>query len=439
MSARQMALAWPPHTSSRGRSNTYASVLTGTIWSPLDNPSTVWALKACSTHIAAMKITATVLTWKSPVRLHHQSWELYKSNSSTVAQNVKIITSSSPPSPNNRSMVGPRGLLGAGGTGGSHRRTGVPTLRAADGRSLPVPVSSEGLQPQAEAGGWGPILWPSVLGQGQDPAGPHLWHVHLWIRIWSVHGASPTWHSYEIKKRYVVLKHKDQEEEPSSICDSINMNLNDYSSATLSDPHLQNIQGMLAKCLFISLLPPAGLPLFVQRTVARTIVLQEIIGKGRFGEVWRGKWRGGDVAVKIFSSREERSWFREAEIYQTIMLRHENILGFIAADNKGEEVYGDLDHLYEMNVIKDHCSATFWDYLNNKKVKVLSNLKKIRLNKIFFCWVELCFSLREDTAGKKIYILSPLNFPRWLLGLRQLFFVLPVFKYANRANKFNMH
>lgn len=80
---------------------------------------------------------------------------------------------------------------------------------------------------------------------------------------------------------------------------------------------------------------PAGLPLFVQRTVARTIVLQEIIGKGRFGEVWRGRWRGGDVAVKIFSSREERSWFREAEIYQTIMLRHENILGFIAADNKG--------------------------------------------------------------------------------------------------------
>lgn len=71
--------------------------------------------------------------------------------------------------------------------------------------------------------------------------------------------------------------------------------------------------------------------------MARTIVLQEIIGKGRFGEVWRGRWRGGDVAVKIFSSREERSWFREAEIYQTVMLRHENILGFIAADNKGKK------------------------------------------------------------------------------------------------------
>lgn len=73
----------------------------------------------------------------------------------------------------------------------------------------------------------------------------------------------------------------------------------------------------------------------MQRTIARTIVLQEIVGKGRFGEVWRGKWCGEDVAVKIFSSRDERSWFREAEIYQTIMLRHENVLGFIAADNKG--------------------------------------------------------------------------------------------------------
>lgn len=82
---------------------------------------------------------------------------------------------------------------------------------------------------------------------------------------------------------------------------------------------------------------PSGLPLLVQRTIARTIILQESIGKGRFGEVWRGKWRGEEVAVKIFSSREERSWFREAEIYQTVMLRHENILGFIAADNKGEK------------------------------------------------------------------------------------------------------
>ncbi|CAG9855848.1 unnamed protein product [Phyllotreta striolata] len=86
----------------------------------------------------------------------------------------------------------------------------------------------------------------------------------------------------------------------------------------------------------------SGLPLLVQRSIARQIQLMEIIGQGRFGEVWKGKWRGENVAVKIFSSREERSWFREAEIYQTVMLRHDNILGFIAADNKDNGTWTQL-------------------------------------------------------------------------------------------------
>ncbi|XP_031714135.1 activin receptor type-1C isoform X1 [Anarrhichthys ocellatus] len=105
----------------------------------------------------------------------------------------------------------------------------------------------------------------------------------------------------------------------------------------------------------------SGLPLLVQRTIARTIILQETIGKGRFGEVWRGKWRGEDVAVKIFSSRDERSWFREAEIYQTVMLRHENILGFIAADNKGigirytDQIESSSHYIYEIHVPTRDC------------------------------------------------------------------------------------
>lgn len=36
---------------------------------------------------------------------------------------------------------------------------------------------------------------------------------------------------------------------------------------------------------------------------------------------------GESVAVKIFSSRDEHSWFRETEIYNTVQLRHDNILG----------------------------------------------------------------------------------------------------------------
>lgn len=77
---------------------------------------------------------------------------------------LKIMTSISsilcfPPSPNIRGGLGRlRKLLGASGAGGGHRRAGVPALCAADGGCFPVPVSSEGIQPQAEAGGRGPIL-----------------------------------------------------------------------------------------------------------------------------------------------------------------------------------------------------------------------------------------------------------------------------------------
>ncbi|KAL6085094.1 hypothetical protein STEG23_015937 [Scotinomys teguina] len=53
--------------------------------------------------------------------------------------------------------------------------------------------------------------------------------------------------------------------------------------------------------------------LLVQRTVTRTTVLQETIGKGQFGKVCQGKWWGGEIAVKIFSSREEHLWFRETD------------------------------------------------------------------------------------------------------------------------------
>ncbi|KAG7278726.1 LOW QUALITY PROTEIN: hypothetical protein CRUP_023375 [Coryphaenoides rupestris] len=91
----------------------------------------------------------------------------------------------------------------------------------------------------------------------------------------------------------------------------------------------------------------------------------ECVGKGRFGEVWRGKWRGEDVAVKIFSSREECSWFREAEIYQTIMLRHDNILGFIAADNKDN---GAWTQLWLVSEYHEH--GSLFDYLNRFTVSV---------------------------------------------------------------------
>lgn len=103
----------------------------------------------------------------------------------------------------------------------------------------------------------------------------------------------------------------------------------------------------------------AGLPILVQRSIARQVSLLECVGKGRYGEVWRGYWRGESVAVKIFSSRDEKSWFRESEIYQTVMLRHENILGFIASDNKDEGVVTQLwlvTDYYENGSLFDYLS-----------------------------------------------------------------------------------
>lgn len=76
----------------------------------------------------------------------------------------------------------------------------------------------------------------------------------------------------------------------------------------------------------------SGMPMLVQSTVARSVTLMRPIGKGRYGEVWLGHYHGGDVAVKVFLSRDEASWVRENEVYSTVLLRHENVLGFIAAD-----------------------------------------------------------------------------------------------------------
>lgn len=65
----------------------------------------------------------------------------------------------------------------------------------------------------------------------------------------------------------------------------------------------------------------------VQRTIAKQIQMVKQIGKGRYGEVWMGRWRGEKVAVKVFFTTDEASWSRETEIYQTVLMRHENILG----------------------------------------------------------------------------------------------------------------
>uniref|UniRef100_A0A674EA62 receptor protein serine/threonine kinase n=1 Tax=Salmo trutta TaxID=8032 RepID=A0A674EA62_SALTR len=114
----------------------------------------------------------------------------------------------------------------------------------------------------------------------------------------------------------------------------------------------------------------SGLPLLVQRTIAKQIQMVKQIGKGRYGEVWMGRWRGERVAVKVFFTTEEASWFRETEIYQTVLMRHENILGFIAADIKGT---GSWTQLY---LITDyHESGSLYDYLKSTTLDIKAMLR----------------------------------------------------------------
>ncbi|KAF7217099.1 bone morphogenetic protein receptor, type IBb isoform X2 [Nothobranchius furzeri] len=114
----------------------------------------------------------------------------------------------------------------------------------------------------------------------------------------------------------------------------------------------------------------SGLPLLVQRTIAKQIQMVKQIGKGRYGEVWMGKWREERVAVKVFFTTEEESWFRETEIYQTFLMRHDNILGFIAADIKGT---GSWTQLY---LITDyHENGSLYDHLKSNTLDIKALLK----------------------------------------------------------------
>nr|NP_001071968.1 transforming growth factor beta receptor [Ciona intestinalis]BAE06726.1 transforming growth factor beta receptor [Ciona intestinalis] len=114
----------------------------------------------------------------------------------------------------------------------------------------------------------------------------------------------------------------------------------------------------------------SGMPLLVQRTISRQIEILHEIGKGRYGTVMLGKWREEKVALKIFNSSDEESWFRETEIYQTVLLRHDNILGFIAADISGAGSWTQLFLITEY-----HKHGSLYYYLQNRAINIAEALK----------------------------------------------------------------
>jgi TGF-beta receptor type-1 len=115
----------------------------------------------------------------------------------------------------------------------------------------------------------------------------------------------------------------------------------------------------------------AGVPQLLQRTIARQIkLIYPCIGKGRFGEVYKGMWRDEYVAVKTFNSADEKSWQNECNIYNTNGFRHENILGFIASDNIDRGTYTELWIITEF-----HSNGSLFDYLNQNTLTIYECLK----------------------------------------------------------------
>ena len=104
----------------------------------------------------------------------------------------------------------------------------------------------------------------------------------------------------------------------------------------------------------------AGNPQCVPLTIARQIkLIYPSIGNGRFGEVYKGEWRAGYVAVKTFNSADEKSWENEYNIYMTNGFRNDNILGFITADNIDRGTYTELWLITEY-----HENGSLYDFLN---------------------------------------------------------------------------
>lgn len=115
----------------------------------------------------------------------------------------------------------------------------------------------------------------------------------------------------------------------------------------------------------------AGVPLLVQRTIARQLTMIKIIGGGRYGDVLLAKWRGDDVAVKIFKTTEEASWKREHDVYNSVLLRHENLLGFIASDIRGT---GGCTQM--LLITEYHPRGSLYDYL---RLHILDELTALKL------------------------------------------------------------
>lgn len=110
----------------------------------------------------------------------------------------------------------------------------------------------------------------------------------------------------------------------------------------------------------------------------KPLQLLEIKARGRFGCVWKAQLLSEYVAVKIFPIQDKQSWQNEYEIYCLNGMRHDNLLRFMGAEKRGNNL--DME-LWLITAYHDKGSLT--DYL---KANILS-------------WSELCHIAQTMSRG----------------------------------------
>ncbi|XP_037781541.1 activin receptor type-2A-like [Penaeus monodon] len=119
--------------------------------------------------------------------------------------------------------------------------------------------------------------------------------------------------------------------------------------------------------------PPMGL---------RPIQLREIKARGRFGAVWKAQLHSDIVAVKIFPVQDKQSWQVEKEVYSLPQMSHENILQFIGAEKRGDNLQAEY-----WLITAYHDRGSLCDYLKANLVT----------------WAELC-KIGESMARGLMYV-----------------------------------
>lgn len=88
---------------------------------------------------------------------------------------------------------------------------------------------------------------------------------------------------------------------------------------------------------------------------------EEVISKGRYGEVWKGTLNDMDVAIKVFTASQRAYFINERDIYLLPHMDHESLVTFYGAEER-VTVEGSVQYVLVMSYVPQ---GTLMAYLKN--------------------------------------------------------------------------